>query len=1511
MAESSRRGVGDGARNLDTLWELHDNLNQRLDEISNDLFRLSMDMRREFQAIRTEMEESRRHRQQPPNVTDPCRGGRRRIPDRRRLPPSSELTDSEEDEQEPLNADVPSESEEDQLPNAICRRRRGDFNRRPQGEFRVKLDIPFFDGRLHIEDYLDWERSVETFFEYMDIAPDKQVKYVACRLKGGASAWWLQLLQARRREDRGIVRSWSRMKQLLRSQYLPTDYEQILYHKYQHCSQGNRTVSEYTEEFHRLSARNDLNENANHLVARYIGGLKEAIQDKLEMNSVWSLSQAVNFALKAEIQLNRAYKPYSGRRMAADHHLENTRSSNLQGKSTQVGSSATASPPAAVASGLPGAIADSKVQPKWKPPVRDNPYAKPSTIKCFRCFQVGHKSNECPSRPQLQIASAENEEIREENDDPNAELEEEISPDSGEPLVCVMEKILLAPRQQQNSQRNAVFKTRCTINGKVCDLLIDSGCTENVIARSVVQALQLKTTKSSHPYKISWVKKGMDIAVTDMCRVNFSIGKHYVCEVLCDVLDMDVCHIILGRPWQFDVGATYDGRANSYSFDWKGRKLKLVPYPVDSREPQKQKVSLMHMVSATALINAGKESSTLLALVIREQSTPIAPLKSPEIQQLLEKFSGLAPETLPAILPPLRALQHQIDLVPGANLPNLPHYRLSPKEHSTLQQLVDELLEKQLIQPSLSPCAVPALLVPKKDGSWRMCMDSRAINKITIKFRFPIPRLDELLEKLAGSTIFSKLDLRSGYHQIRIRPGDEWKTAFKTRQGLYEWKVMPFGLCNAPATFMRLMNEILKPFLNRFCVVYFDDILIFSKTRDEHMQHLEQVFDVLQNNKLYLNLSKCEFAASSTYFLGYIISAEGVLVDPAKVKAIIDWPTPQSFFDIRSFHGLANFYRRFIKGFSVLAAPLTDCLKAKQFVWTESQNDSFLAVKRALSTAPVLALPDFEKPFVVETDASLTGVGAVLMQLDRPVEYFSEKLCPARQKWSVYEQELYAVVRALKQWEHYLLHQDFVLHSDHKALQYINNQKLLNRMHARWIMFLQRFTFVLKHKSGSQNRVADALSRQSSLLVQLKTEITGLQCLQELYPSDKDFSQVWAACKEQPSVDHYAIRHGYLFRQHALCIPDSSWRQQLIREIHSGGLAAHVGRDKTIEQLQLRFFWPHLRKDVTKFIERCSVCQSYKSGGQTAGLYLPLPVPASIWEDLSLDFILGLPRTKKGNDSIMVVVDRFSKMAHFIACKKTFDALNIAHLFFREIVRLHGIPRSLTSDRDVKFVSHFWRELWRRLQTDINLSSAYHPQSDGQTEVVNRTLGNMLRCLVQEHPNRWDELLSQAEFAYNSMPSRSTGTSPFHIVYTKAPNHTVDVAVLPKCTSKTAVKTAEQFAKLLQDVRLKLVESNEQYKAAVDLHRRKRIFKPGELVMIRLRRERLPPGKYSKLGRRKVGPFPILQKINDNAYVIDLPPDFGTASTFNVADIHPYYPADDGPVVHSAETADSSTEEES
>ncbi|CAM8975442.1 unnamed protein product [Rhodiola kirilowii] len=1272
------------------------------------------------------------------------------------------------------------------------------------------------------------------------------------------------------------------MKQLLCARFLPPDYQQTLYQRYHNCRQESKSVQEYNEEFHRLSSRVQLHETEDQLVARYLNGLRPPIQDRI-LQTIWTLDEAVRIALKVEAQLARSTATrYTTRNLSSPQIKatdSDTSSNPVRDDTTEMqGREALPRANQTTAKNLPA-----------------NPYARNYGSKCYRCGQQGHFSNSCPSRKMANVVDHPEQterDIQELVISPDDVVADDECFNDPTHFTGVIQRLMLTtPVPKDTAQRHNIFRTKCRISKTLYDVIIDSGSSENIIAAGIVEQLQLPVRKHPTPYKLGLITSGGEIKVTEQCLISFSIGQ-YKDEVLCDVAEMSACHLLLGRPWQFDRDATHKGRENVYVFTKENVRIVLSPQtdtscPMLSHQPQTLLTS-----SREAFFAEAKDATVLYALVV-SPSVDTVPTKLPEVvQSLLQGFTDIILEELPSGLPPMRDIQHHIDLVPGASLPNLPHYRMSPLEHDVLQQQVNELLQKGLIRESMSPCAVPALLVPKKDGSWRMCIDSRAINKITVKYRFPIPRLDDMLDMLKGATVFSKIDLRSGYHQIRIRQGDEWKTAFKTKDGLYEWLVMPFGLSNAPSTFMRLMTQVLKPFIGQYVVVYFDDILIFSHSQDEHISHLRLVLKTLQEHKLLINLKKCCFLTNKLTFLGYIVSDVGLQVDESKVQAIRDWPQPKTVHEVRSFHGLATFYRRFIRNFSTIMSPITECLKKGKFNWSEAAASAFQLIKDKLTTAPILVLPDFNKVFQLETDASIIGIGAVLSQEGRPIAFHSEKLSEARQKWTTYELELYAVVRAIKHWEQYLFHREFVLLTDHQALKYINNQRDLNRTHARWISFLHQFTFVIKHKSGHSNKVADALSRRVSLLTTMHSAVIGFDLLKEQYPTDDDFSDAWKELNAGLAHEPFLLQDGFLFYRNRLCIPRSSLREELISEVHREG---HFGRDKTFALVEDRYYWPHLRRDVGKFVNKCIVCQTNKGQKQNTGLYMPLPVPNAPWEDISMDFVLGLPRTQRGADSVFVVVDRFSKMAHFIACKKTVDASHIAGIFFREIARLHGVPKSITSDRDVKFLSHFWRTLWHLFRTDLKYSSSFHPQTDGQTEVVNRTLGNLIRCLCSDKPKQWDLILAPAEFAYNSMVNRSTGRAPFNIVYQHPPRHTLDLVPLPQIPgySYAAEEMAKSVETIQKDGRQMIETSNNAYKMAADKYRRRHIFNEGDLVMVFLRKERFPAGKYNKLNKKKIGPCRVLKKINDNAYVIDLPKEYDISPTFNVSDLYAYHPPEE------------------
>ena len=1082
---------------------------------------------------------------------------------------------------------------------------------------------------------------------------------------------------------------------------------------------------------------------------------------------------------------------------------------------------------------------------------------------------------------------------------------------------------------EEDQQRENIFHTRCHINGKVCFVIIDGGSCTNVASTLMVNKLGLATTKHPQPYKLQWLNDGGELKVTRQVMVPFSIGK-YKDEVLCDVVSMHAGHLLLGRPWQFDRRVIHDGYSNRYTLIHEAKKITLAPLSPkqvhkdqiilresfekakESEKKIERKSKEIEVTSERKSKGSEKEEGKRVSIFAREKEIRQCLLskkmvlvlmykenllstnnKDPNlpssIVSLLQEFKDIFPEEIPNGLPPIRGIEHQIDFVPGAIIPNRPAYRSNPEETKELQRQVSDLMQKGYVRESLSPCAVPVLLVPKKDGTWRMCVDCRAVNKITVKYRHPIPRLNDMLDELSGSNVFSKIDLKSGYHQIRMREGDEWKTAFKTKQGLYEWLVMPFGLTNAPSTFMRLMNHILRQFLGKFCVVYFDDILIYSKSLIDHVQHLRSVLDVLRNEKLYANLQKCTFCTNKVVFLGFVVSADGLEVDKEKVKAIEEWPRPTSISQVRSFHGLASFYRRFVPNFSTLAAPLTAVIKKNSsFFWREEQEESFNLIKDRLINAPLLTLPDFNKVFEVECDASGLGIGAVLSQEGRPIAYFSEKLSGATLNYPTYDIEMYALIRALETWQHYLWTNEFIIHTDHEALKHIKGQHKLNKRHAKWVEFLEAFPYVIKYKKGKENIVADALSRRYALLNTLDSKLLGFVFIKELYDSDLDFGEVFKLC-EKGAHEKFYRDDGFLFKEGKLCIPQGSIRELLIKEAHGGGLMGHFGVSKTLSMLQEQLYWPKMKRDVERLCERCITCRKAKLKVMPHGLYTPLPIPNAPWVDISMDFVLGLPRTKNNKDSIFVVVDRFSKMAHFIPCNKTNDASHVANLFFREIMRLHGVPRTIVSDRDVKFLSHFWRTLWSKIGTKLLFSTTCHPQTDGQTEVVNRVLSMLLRTIIKKNLRTWEDCLSHVEFAYNRAIHSATKMSPFEVVYGFNPLTPLDLLPLPteQMVNKDGRNKAEFVKKLHQQVRENIEKRTKQYEQHANKGRKRVTFEPGDWVWLHMRKERFPAQRKSKLMPRGDGPFQVINRVNDNAYKLDLPGEYNVSATFNVADLSP------------------------
>ncbi len=786
---------------------------------------------------------------------------------------------------------------------------------------------------------------------------------------------------------------------------------------------------------------------------------------------------------------------------------------------------------------------------------------------------------------------------------------------------------------------------------------------------------------------------------------------------------------------------------------------------------------------------------------------------------------------------------------------------------------------------------------------------------MTIKNRYPLPLISELIDKLRGAKYFTKLDIRWAYNNVRIREGDEQKAAFRTNRGLYEPTVMFFGLTNSPATFQWMMNDIFRDLVGEGKVtVYLDDILIYSKNLKEHREITKQVLLRLRENNLFLKAEKCEFEVLETEYLGVIISEGSMRMDPVKLAGIAEWPTPTKKRELQSFLGFTNFYRKFIKNYSKVVKALTTITGLTPWKWGPEQDKAFIELKRRMAEDVILAIPNDDDPFMVEADASEGAIGAVLSQKQdgkwRPVAFMSKSLSITERNYEIYDKELLAIMLALAEWRHYLMGAavDVEIWTDHQNLQYFRQPQKLNRRQARWVTELAEYHFALHHKPGAQNKKADLLSRRDNhdqgkddngditVLSPAHFRALIMPTTNEVHTKVEEATrqeELWdEGIKTSLSHERGVSREGGLLKYDGrVYVPRKhSLRGEIIAQFHDHVAAGHPGIEKTKELVLREYWWPKLKKTVEAYVKGCEVCQRTKSSTQPKAAPLhPNAVPDGPWTHISVDMVTGLP-TSNGCDALLVIVDRFSKAIIPVACNVELSAEGWARILRDHVYAKHGMPRVVISDRGPQFVSRFMKELYRLLDVTPNASTAFHPQTDGQTERVNQEIEKYLRIFVNYRQNDWTDWLPLAEFAHNNRIHSATGKSPFMVLYGRNPRLMPDAKDYYSISNPAASDFLTTMSEIHKQTKEALQKAAGNMKRQYDKRKTvSRDYQVGDKVWLDATNLHLPRPK-KKLDDKRVGPFPVLEKVGAAAYKLKLPVHWKIHPRFNEKLLTPYVP---------------------
>ncbi|KAJ4717071.1 Retrotransposon protein, putative, Ty3-gypsy subclass [Melia azedarach] len=1062
------------------------------------------------------------------------------------------------------------------------------------------------------------------------------------------------------------------------------------------------------------------------------------------------------------------------------------------------------------------------------------------TGACFKCGKPGHFIQNCPEMKNVQGGPRKDQRVQ--------------------------ARVYALTRQEAEDSPTVVTGTIC-ISGHSALALFDSGSTHSFVSHAFARGLCIAPTLLDDELCVGTPSGSLLCANEVLRSCKIGIGERILVANLI-LLPMHDFDVILGMDWL----STYHASVKCYEkevifrppgeteFKFVGTKLFVMPRVISALQAWK---------------SLKKGCMGFLASVIDIEKVEVNLQDVPVVSEFIDVF----PEDLPGT-PPDREIEFNIELVPRTTPISKTPYRMAPSELKELKKQLEELLEKGFIRPSVSPWGAPVLFVKKKDGTMRLCIDYRELNRVTVKNKYPLPRIDDLFDQLQGCSIFSKIDLRSGYHQLKIKTEDIPKTAFRTRYGHYEFVVMPFGLTNAPAAFMDLMNRVFKDYLDKFVIVFIDDILVSSKSKEEHEGHLRMVLQVLREKQLYAKF-KCEFWLHRIAFLGHVVSSEGISVDPSKIEAVVDWPRPTNSGEVRSFLGLAGYYRRFVEGFSRIATPLTQLTRKNvKFQWSDECEKSFQELKHQLVTALVLTIPTGSSGYVIYSDASLKGVGCVLMQNGKVVAYASRQLKNYEKNYPTHDLELAAV----------------------------------------------DYDCTINYHSGKANVVADALSRKSvgslatllttqkqilldfdkfgievvkgdikAYVAQLSIQSTLIERFKKAQQSDEFLKKIMEEVLAGKRPGFVVSDDGVLHFEGRLCVPNNKdIKHEILTEAHNSLYIIHPGSTKMYQDLRVIYWWVNMKKEIAQFVEQCLTCQQIKAEHQRpSGLLKPLLVPEWKWERIAMDFVVGLPKTQKGYNAIWVIVDRLTKSAHFIPVNTAYSMDKYAKLYMDEIVRLHGIPVSIVSDRDPRFTSIFWKSLHKAMGTKLNFSTAFHPQTVGQSERTIQILEDMLRACVMDFNGSWDTHLPLVEFAYNNSYQSTIGMAPYEALYGRKCISPIDWDEVGE-RKVLGPEIVQQTCEVIEKIRERMKVAQSRQKSYADNRRKSLEFVIGDKVFLKVDPMKgvMRFGKKGKQSPRFIGPFEILERVEDVAYQLALPPSLsGVHNVFHVSMLRKYVPS--------------------